>query len=53
MDIWVISSFCLCSVAQSCLTLGNPMDCSLPGFAVLCYFQEFAQTYVHGVDDAI
>ena len=24
-----------CSVAQSCLTLGDPMDCSTPGFPVL------------------
>ena len=24
----------LCSVAQSCLTLCNPMDCSPPGFSV-------------------
>ena len=23
-----------CSVDQSCLTLWNPMDCSLPGFSV-------------------
>ena len=27
-------SFC-CSVAQACLTLCNPMDCSSPGFPVL------------------
>ena len=26
--------FC-CSVTQSCLTLGDPMDCSTPGFPVL------------------
>ena len=25
---------CCCSVAQSCLTLCDPMDCSLPGFSV-------------------
>ena len=25
---------CVCSVTQSCLTLCNPMDCSLPGFSV-------------------
>ena len=24
----------LCLVAQSCLTLGDPMDCSLPGSSV-------------------
>ena len=26
---------CCCSVTQSCLTLGDPMDCSAPGFPVL------------------
>ena len=27
--------------------LSNPMDCSTPGFPVLHYFSEFAQTHVH------
>ena len=31
---------CCCSVAQSCLTLCDPMDCSTPGFLVLHYLQE-------------
>ena len=35
--------FCCCSVAQSCLTLCNPMDCSTPGFPVLHHLPEFAQ----------
>ena len=26
-----------CSVTKLCLTLCDPMDCSVPGFAVLCY----------------
>ena len=30
-------SFGSCSVAKSCLTLCNPMDCSTPGFPVLHY----------------
>ena len=34
------------SVAQSCLTLCDPMDCSMPGFPVLHYLLEFAQTHV-------
>ena len=38
---------CCCSVAKSCLTLHNPMNCSRPGFAVLHYLPEFAQTHVH------
>ena len=27
----IASFFCCCSVVQSCLTLCNPMDCSMPG----------------------
>ena len=34
---------CCCSVAQSCLTLYDPMDCSMPGFPVLHCLLEFAQ----------
>ena len=41
------------SVIQSCLTLCNPMDCSTPGFLVLHYLPEFAQTHVHRDNDAI
>ena len=42
-----------CSVAKSCLTLCDPMDCSTPGFPVLHYLLEFAETHVHWVNDAI
>ena len=38
---------------QLCPTLCDPMDCSTPGFPVLHYILKFAQTQVHGVDDAI
>ena len=31
----------------------NPVDCSIPGFPVLHYLLEFAQTHVNCVDDAI
>ena len=41
-----------CSVAQSCLTLCDPMDCSTPGFPVLHHLPELAQTQVHRVGDA-
>ena len=34
-----------CSVAKSCLTLCNPMNCSTPGFR--SSLSEFAQTRVH------
>ena len=42
-----------CSVAQSCPTLCNPIDCSMPGFPVYHQLPEFAQTHVHQVGDAI
>ena len=41
------------SVAQLCLTLCNPMDCSTPGFSVCHQLPELAQTHVHRVGDAI
>ena len=45
---------CCCYwVAQLCLTLCSPMNCSISGFSVLHYLLEFAQTHVHGVSDAI
>ena len=37
---------CCCSVTQSCPTLCDPMNCSMPGFPVLPCFPEFAQTHV-------
>ena len=42
-----------CSLAQSCPTLCDPVDCSTPGFPVLRYIPEFAQTHVHWVGDAV
>ena len=36
-----------CSVAKSCPTFYDPVNCSMPGFPVLHYFPEFAQTRVH------
>ena len=44
--------FC-CSVAKSCPTSCDPMDCSTPGLPVLPCLLEFAQTHVHRVGDAI
>ena len=41
------------SVAQSCLILCNPMDCSTPGFSAHHQLPELVQTHVHRVDDAI
>ena len=44
---------CCCSVAESRLTLCDPMNCSTPGFPVLHSLLELAQTHVHWVSDAI
>ena len=44
---------CGCSVAQSCLTLCDPMDCNTPGFPVHHQLPELTQTHVHRVGDAI
>ena len=41
------------SVAQSCLTLCDPMDCSTPGLPVHYQLPELTQTHVHWVGDAI
>ena len=41
------------SVAQSCLTLWDPMNRSTPGLPVHHQHPEFTQTYVHRVGDAI
>ena len=46
--------FCSCClVIESCLTLYDPVDCSTPGFPILHYRPELAQTHVHWVGDAI
>ena len=49
----VMRSAVCCSVAQSCLTLCNPVDCSTPGFPVPHCLLELAQTHIHWVGDAI
>ena len=47
------NELCCYLVTQSCLTLCDPMDCSMPGFPVLHRLLEFAQTHGHWVSDAI
>ena len=47
------SSVQFSSVAQSCLTLYGPMNCSTPGLPVHHQLQEFTQIHVHRVSDAI
>ena len=41
------------SVAESHLTLSDPMDCSTPGFPVHHQLPKLAQTHVHWVGDTI
>ena len=41
------------SVAQSCLTVCDPMNHSTPGFPVHHQLLEFTLTHVHQVSDAI
>ena len=41
------------SVAQSCPTLCDPMNCSMPDLPVHHHLPEFTQTHVHWVGDAI
>ena len=49
----ICSDFQFSSVAQSCPTLCNPMNCSMPGLPVHHQLPEFTQTHVHQVSDAI
>ena len=53
ISVLKLTEFQFSSVAQSCLTLCNPMDCSTPGFFVHHQLPEFTQTHVHQVGDAI
>ena len=48
----IVLIYC-CSAAKWCPRICDPIDCSTPGFFVLEYLLEFAQTYVHWVGDAI
>ena len=41
----VCAIHCCCYVAQSCLTLYDPMDWSTPGFPVLNHLPEFPNSY--------
>ena len=48
---WNITQFS--SVTQSCPTLCDPMDCSMPDFPVHHQLPELTQTHVHRVGDTI
>ena len=51
LSLKYVPSFCCWSVAHSCPTLCDPMDCSTPSFLVLHCLLEF-QTHIHRVSDA-
>ena len=51
--IVTIYKHCCCSVTQSCLTLCNPMDCSMPGLPVPHHLPKFAQVHVRCIGNAI
>ena len=44
---------CSCSVAQSCLTLRDPTDCSTAGLPAPQHLPEFAQVHVHCIGHGI
>ena len=50
---WITSCCYCCSAAKSCLTLCEPMNCSMPGLSVQHYVPEFPQTHVRWVSDFI
>ena len=41
------------SVAKTCLTLCDPMNCKTPGLPVHHYLSEFTQIHIHQVGDTI
>ena len=55
VQCFTFSSVQSSSLAQSCLTLWDPMNCSMPGLTMPVHhqLQEFTQIHVHWVGDAI
>ena len=59
LTVWVIREVMMScsvqfsSVAQSCPTLCDPINCSTPGLPVHHQFLELTQTHTHWVGDAI
>ena len=50
---YIFTNIQLSSVSQSCLTLCDPMNCSMPGLPVHHQLLEITQTHVYRVGDAI
>ena len=48
-----VRGYLFSSVTQVCPVLCNPKNCSMPGLPVHHQLQEFTQTHVHCVSDAI
>ena len=48
-----VRGHCCCSVPQSCSTLCDPTDCSMPGLPVPLNLLESAQVHIHCIGDAI
>ena len=46
-SLWLPSHLQIRSVAQSCLTLCDPMNCSTPGLPVHHQLPEFTETHIH------
>ena len=46
-SVSVFSKVQFSSVSQLCLTLYDPMDCSMPGLPVHHQLPEFTETHVH------
>ena len=53
ISLFFFSSIQFSSVAQSCPTLCDPMNCSMPGLPVHHQLPEFTQTHAYRVSDAI
>ena len=49
----IITHYQFSSVAQSCPTLYDPVNNSMPGLCVHHHLKDFTQTHVHWVSDAI
>ena len=52
-DITLPIKICISSVAQSCPTLCDAIECSMPGLPVHHQLPEFTKTHVHWVGDVI
>ena len=53
VSIIICKCLCFCSVTQSCLTLCDPMDCSMAGLPVPHHLLKFSQVHIHCIGDTI